>query len=392
MDDSGKEVNIVCQASCSRCSQFAKERHLREEAERMVDVLVAERDKYAEATRRALDELDQVSDTLSTLAILSEEYEALHRIHSESSRLIEGLAEHAFRFAPTLHDRSMVLGLATQVGCTPGETHGVTGVTGLPRLRVFTDEECHIQLAVLNRDGTTLWSSEMIPVAQSVENPTFWGTGLDAGPICSVPLGLFNSDAESKFAVNFESSVVAETLCISRDELVSSQTLQLFHDDVPLDSAVIVFVPELTKTQVLRPEKYCMKLQVLSIQGVEFDMESTGEEDCNPLVVVRSPFSSQDLGICIDEGCDGETPSGYLYLTAPDAQTQNATIDILLSVCRFTVAVGTASIPIRPRTKGGSLSIDLVSDTGVRNGSLLLGFSIERDILERSDMAAFRCG
>ena len=387
MDEPRRDESEYTRQGCERCVEFVAERHRRHEAERSLQNLQLEREKYTEATKRALIQLDDVASVLPTLYSLTEAYESLKQIHAASSAIAKKLGDFAFLNASSLKEKSAVLNLCEQVGGLPGNTVRLRGIQGLPRLRVFSDEDCSVQVCIIDAESTVLWSSQSIPVAQSRENPAYWCTGAEAQYLSEIPLCLLNSNAESKLGVLFESSIVAETVYISDVELMNAGQLQLFHDDVPLESAAIVFDSMDFVETVHAVSTRSVELRLLSVRDVEFDMDSEAEED-KPCVIVRCPQSRNQTTIFIGDSEDSFFPSGSLEI-ASNNLSELLSIDVDLVVGTVTVASGSGTMATE---LDGKLDIQLYSERGVPNGWLILEYSCDSEEQPREAMAAYRCG
>jgi hypothetical protein len=214
---------------------YLQERHRVMTLQEELKVVSSQRDALEDTLSATMDELNSASETLSHVTFLTNECEQLQKHNEQLKDILEKLAETSFSIATTARDRAAIMTICQDVlECGTSGMISVERMLGLPRLRVFDDELCEIELVVLDSHNDMLWKSNLIEVLQS-EISNFQLHCI------KIPSELFAEDSkETRIAVMFDGSVIAETDLISLEAFTSDTRLRLFHNGIQLEGGEIV--------------------------------------------------------------------------------------------------------------------------------------------------------
>ena len=364
--------DVLATTPCSRCEAYAMERHRRIELENRLRLVELERDTYLKVAPRVIRELDMASDALSRHQTLTSELEAM----SERMKMIEDslmeLGELAHTYAQNLHQKATVAKVCAKSGTLIGPMVRLASITGLPRLRVFSDEDCFIHLSIHHVDTTELWLSKPIIVKELPGLPGIWESGIGDETV-NIPLGLFSCIPESRFRLVLDSVVIGETKLVSSKDILSRSRIELYHDDVQLPDAFLSFHSDSHPSSLFEEPITKVDIRILSVSNVLLDVDDDRTEgNSNPIVIsFRCSQSIKEEVISLDPNT-GTIPA--LTLDMLPSFNGKLESDVQLSVGGTQIARGSMSMGM-DETIISTHEVPLFTDDR-HNGSITLESNI----------------
>jgi hypothetical protein len=229
-------IDHTAPSPCDRC---LIEQHNREAAERTVFTLEVSCTQYQKILKRTMDELDRALELIGNMQILLRAVDDLQQEYETINVAYQDLSEAAFEFAPSIRDKAVVARMSQRSGHLPGPTVYLHSISGLPRLRVFGDEQCCVVVSIRDSLDFTLWSSPPVTVRQSTSENPCWQTVGDCGTEVQLPLGLFDLEHGSKLSLWCDSNLIAETPLMNSRAFQNSERLELSQTGVPIENSYI---------------------------------------------------------------------------------------------------------------------------------------------------------
>jgi hypothetical protein len=216
---------------------FLLERHKREEIQKK---LIEDRDLSDRTLRSYQDvlcKLHDASNSLRKLADLSSECEIYKTRVDSLSNAISVIAPIALRGATSVSEKLAIMQACEGFEMNLWSNLRVRYISGLPRLRVFSDDICYVSLVMLIGDAR-VWTSGLFPVSQSSMDDSSFETAPDLN--ISIPTAMLSGAENVCIAIDLEGSIVAESKPVSVDDISSSFSMPLFHNGIPLPSGSIM--------------------------------------------------------------------------------------------------------------------------------------------------------
>ena len=364
------------------------ERHSRQQTQADLEKALAQRDGMVLLMKQLLMEVDTMREKFEALVEAASLTETLRESCSALEVSFKHMGLLAYNSAPDLWSKAAVLELCRRHQFIPDSCIALVRIRGLPRLRVFTDSESTILIAIRDNKSTPLWISDPVSVQQSNGEPHLWETASD-GPIALLPVSMFGDSAQASISVIFDDVSIAETGFISCSTILANHTLRFFHNDVLLAGCVGEVATEIYHPN---PSTLRIALQILAISEVELEIDQASWGD-SPEGCMNFVFESglEMLPQTVVLSYKAVQSGGSALLDWPNSQ---AALPLKISMVCGTVAVASATIVISQVEVRSERSlqreVSFHSSDKFPNGSITLEITTSKT--SNTDMAAFRSG